>query len=398
MDLNSRINWTPGMEITAQTFIGLEQQLDLRQQLALRAALGNSQMGLLPGAVMNCKGIFAGSTFEIERLQCTAILPSGRIVNADERVAVPIPMLFGQRYYLTLGLADTVTEFEKEGVGYVRPNYVYNIQTLEEVEEGDVMPLVRFQVQEGIFSIDNDFIPPCLVISGDSRFDTHIERLINAVETLAQHQNLVEGDGKRLMYRYLFMLKDYNRQNLVKQLIHLTQEIVQAVDYFIVTPNENSQVEIPQPWKGDVQLWLDWVENYLTGAATILDKVVLEDNTIDYDALLAQAKKELYERLHPELLEQLIQQTKEELHQEMQELSDNMTTYVRETLKQNLSDELTEDIDTRSTALSNRLTEDVDKAEQNLSKSLYDKLFSDVYLGVYNVLHEENEEHFIPNI
>ena len=130
------------------------------------------------------------------------------------------------------------------------------------------------------------------------------------------------------------MLKAYNRQNLVKQLIHLTQEIVQAVDYFIVTPNENSQVEIPQPWKGDVQLWLDWVENYLTGAATILDKVVLEDNSIDYDALLAQAKKELYERLHPELLEQLIQQTKEELHQEMQELSDNMTTYVRETLKQ----------------------------------------------------------------
>ena len=24
MDLNSRINWLPGMEITAQTFIGLE--------------------------------------------------------------------------------------------------------------------------------------------------------------------------------------------------------------------------------------------------------------------------------------------------------------------------------------------------------------------------------------
>ena len=28
MDLNSRINWLPGMEITAQTFIGLEEKLD----------------------------------------------------------------------------------------------------------------------------------------------------------------------------------------------------------------------------------------------------------------------------------------------------------------------------------------------------------------------------------
>lgn len=398
MDLNSRINWTPGMEITAQTFIGLEQQLDLRQQIALRAALGNNQMGLLPGAVMNCNGIFAGSTFEIERLQCMAILPSGRIVNADERVAVPIPMLFGQRYYLTIGYGNEVTEFEKEGVSYVRPKYVYNIQTLEEVEAGDVMPLVRFEVKEGVFSIDKEFIPPCLMLSGDSRFKTYIERYIAAMETLARHKNMMEGDGKRLMYRYLFLLKAFNSQHLVKELADLTQEIVQAVDYFIVTPNENSQVEIPQPWKGDVQMWLDWVEHYLAGAASILDKVELEDNTIDFNALLAQAKKELYEQLHPELLEQLILQTKEELHQEMQQLTDNMTTYVRETLKKNLSDELTEDIDTRSTALSTRLSEDVDKAEQNLSKSLYDKLFSDVYLGVYNVLHEENEEHFIPNI
>ena len=31
MDINSTINWSPGMELTARTFIGMEQQLDLRQ-------------------------------------------------------------------------------------------------------------------------------------------------------------------------------------------------------------------------------------------------------------------------------------------------------------------------------------------------------------------------------
>lgn len=40
MDLNSKINWLPGMEITSQTFIGLEEKLDFQQQIAIRACIG----------------------------------------------------------------------------------------------------------------------------------------------------------------------------------------------------------------------------------------------------------------------------------------------------------------------------------------------------------------------
>ena len=54
MDLNSKINWLPGMEITSQTFIGLEEKLDFQQQIAIRAALGSTRMGLLPGAILSC--------------------------------------------------------------------------------------------------------------------------------------------------------------------------------------------------------------------------------------------------------------------------------------------------------------------------------------------------------
>ena len=51
--------------------------------------------------------------------------------------------------------------------------------------------------------------------------------------------------------------------------------------------------------------------NYLSGANTVLDGLVLEDDTIDYEALLAQAKQELYERLNPELYEKLLLQIKD---------------------------------------------------------------------------------------
>ena len=78
MDLNSRINWLPGMEITAQTFIGLEEKLDFQQQIAIRAALGSTQMGLLPGTELSCKGVFVKNTFEVENLRCMALLPHQR--------------------------------------------------------------------------------------------------------------------------------------------------------------------------------------------------------------------------------------------------------------------------------------------------------------------------------
>ena len=91
MDLNSRINWLPGMEITAQTFIGLEEKLDFQQQIAIRAALGSTQMGMLPGTELSCKGVFVKNTFEVESLRCMALLPSGKIVDADEKAVIPIP-------------------------------------------------------------------------------------------------------------------------------------------------------------------------------------------------------------------------------------------------------------------------------------------------------------------
>ena len=398
MDINARINWMPGMELTAQTFLEMADHWSFRQRLAMRAALGSNRMGLLPGEPFNCKGIFVKNRYEINHLQCMALLPSGRIVNAEEDVQVTIPMLFGDKYYLTIGYGDEQTEFEKEGVPFVRPHYVYNINTEEEVEAGDLFPLARFKVSDGVFAVDTDYVPPCLLLTEHPCFKEYIDKYVERLAPLAEHKNFENGEGKRALQRYMFMLKGYDLMNNMQAFVLLTQEIAQAIDYCIVIPNREQRVEVPRPSQIDIQAWLQWLDIYLLGAGTILDGVVLEDNTIDYDALLAQAKKELYEKLHPELLEKLIMQTKEELHQEIQQLTDSLTIYIRETLKTELANQLSSDIEFRSTQLSERLAESMDLMGKDMAKALYDKLFSDIYIGVYNVLHEEEEDHFIPMI
>lgn len=397
MDLNSKINWLPGMEITAQTFIGLEEKLDFQQQIAIRAALGSTRMGMLPGATLNCEGIFVKNTYEIERLQCMALLPSGRIIDADEQAVVPIPMLFGESYYLTVGIGDTKTEFEKEGVPYVRPHYEYAIKPLEEVEQSDVMPLVHFIVKEGVFSIDTDYIPPCLMMPSDPHFAAYLEKYIQLMATICEHQNLEEGDGKRAMTRYLFVLKGFSKKNSVLDFIKQLQEIAHAIDYYIITPNAEQAVTVLEPSQVDIHQWLEWFHSYLQGAVTVLDKVVLVDNSIDYDALLRQAKAELYAQLHEELIVKLLSETKEELlklvKDELQNSLDAqtraLTDYINNTMKPQLHDQLQAETKT-----------EIERMRDDLSEKLYDHLYNVLFEHLFNALYvpEPEDEKFVPLI
>lgn len=400
MDINARINWMPGMEITAQTFLGMAENWNYKYRLALRAALGNNRLGLLPDSVFSCNGIFVKNRFEVDHLQCLALLTSGRIINADEDVQVTIPMLFGDRYYLTVGFGEESTEYEKDGVPFIRPHYVYGIHTLEEVEANDLFPLLRFKVTDGVFSMDSDFIPPSLLLTADQRFKTYIDKYVEKLTVLSVHKSFADGEGKRAILRYVFRLKGYNLQNSLQDFVLLTQEIAQAIDYYIVTPNREQPTEVPQPSFTDIQIWLRWLDDYLSGAAVILDGVVLEDNTIDYEALLAQAKAELYDKLHPELIAKLLADMKEELRAEMQQQTETLTTYINENLKTAILEQLSSEVDNRTNMMNETLNLKFDQLGKDLSESLYEKLYFNMFDHLFNALYvpEPEEKEYIPLI
>ena len=365
------------MELTDRTFRELEENLDFRQRVAVRAALGGSRLGLLPGTDFACKGVFVKNNFEVDRFQCTAVLPSGSIVDVDEKVVVAVPMLFGAQYYLTVALGEEPHAFEKEGVPYVCPRKVYDILSLDEMEKKDVFPVARFKVSDGVFSLDPDFIAPSLLLSSDERFAAYGASYADKLQALTLHRNLEEGEGKRALLRYLFQLKGYRWDGGVREFIQLTQELAQAVDYYLVTPHTETPVSVPVPSQYDVQLWFQWLSGYLDGAVSILDTVVLEDNTIDYEALLAQAKAELYERLNPELRADLLRQIKEELRTELKvDLSGRLTAFVNDEVKPRLHDTLSSELD----------------------PSLHERLYQELYDALYNALYvpEAEEETFYP--
>lgn len=379
LDINARINWKPGMELTAQTFLEMDSNLDFRQQMAVRAALGEHCIGLLPGLPFSADGVFYTNKYEIDRLQLTAILPSGRIIQVDEPVSIAIPLLYGSTYYLTVGFGEGQTPFEKEGVPYVRPQFSYAIMTQEELMAADVLPITKFLVESGNFSVDASYIPPCLLLSAHSAFADYHQRLTELVRALSEHTHMKEGDGKRSLMRYFFLLKSCDMQDRVADYVRMLHEIAQAVDYFIMTPYAEHDTEVASPEQTDIVRWLGWMVNYLTGAATVLDGLELEDDAIDYEALLAQAKQELYERLNPELYEKLMLQLKDELKEELKtNLTNILTSYMDDSMKPDLGRILSAE----------------------LHEKLFEKLYTELFENLFNALYvpEPEEKKFVPTI
>ena len=60
-----------------------------------------------------------------------------------------------------------------------------------------------------------------------------------------------------------------------------------------------------EPTYYHLQAYLDWLSAYLSVQTELLDRVVLVDDRIDYDALKREIKEELYAQLHEELYNEL---------------------------------------------------------------------------------------------
>jgi hypothetical protein len=222
-------------------------------------------------------------------------------------------------------------------------------------------------------------------------------RYAEQLTTITSHQNLEDGDGKRALLHYLFIMKGYNLKNSVHDFVMLLQEIAQAMSYYIMVPNTGQAMEMPEPSQVDVQVWLEWFDNYLTGAVTVLDKVVLEDHTIDYDALLRQAKEELYAQLHEELIVRLLSETKEELLRIVKDELENslsrqtqvLTEYIDNNLKPTLQEEFQRELKSSLVAM-----------EDDLTEKLYERLYEELFEHLFNALYvpEPEDEKFVPII
>ena len=369
------------MEITAQTFTELRKDLEYQHRLSIRASLGSVLLGLLPGEEFDNKGMFVRNSFEMPHFQCMALLPSGQVIQAQESVSVVIPVLYGDVYYLTVGIGDRMLEFEREGVPYIRPQYDYAIHTLEEITGTDLLPIVRFTASNGEFTVDEQYIPPVIRFSSDKRLADYQKKYIESLETLVNHEKMDTELGKRDLLHLLFQLKSFNPRGSMHAFVTLMQEVLQALRYYIVSKVDDKEL-VAQPNEYDIQVWLEHAQSYLASALSAIEKVEKKDDNIDFEALKAQIKEELYQGLYDELFAALLEKIKGDLQGALEEaLREVLLRYIDETLKPAIIQQLGEE----------------------LPPKLYEQLYQPLYDALFDALKlmpraQEEEDQFIPLI
>ena len=383
MDINARIYWQPGMELNAETFRNYDENLDVRQQASIRAALGIN-IGILPGSEFTCSGMFVNGNFEIPRLRCQALLPSGWVLDIDSAVTIPVQSLKGEKYfYIGACFGTEYVHFQKEGVPFVRPDYSFGIYTKDQLLEEQAFPVARLSLSGEELNIDTEYIPPYLVLVSEPRLKQILDDLINEMISIVNHPNLEPGDKARTMQRYLFRLTSFDSNYTVLDFLQLTREIASAMNFLIFVPQQK-EINIPAYSQYDVQLWFEWVKQVFVDAVKVLDETVLVDDSIDYE----QLKRELREEISETIRQEVYPEMNRLLTESVEHMRTEMTEQLRATLKDYIDGTLHPE-------LYQRLHEELDEP---LRRELYQRLYEDLYNALYVPAVKQEEEVFTPLI
>lgn len=356
MYYNSKIQWQPGMPITASLMQHQEDRLSNLQHLMVRTALGHGRFGVLPGCECNTTGSFVNRKYEMTGLRLTVMLPSGIVIDVDGDMELSIPHITDDELFVTIGIEpDSEYAFQQEGIPFVMPTYRLELHTLEQMQQMDVVPLKRFTVNNGMLNVDTDYIMPTLAVESDSRYMSYVSGYIDSINVLVKHDHMVDDLGwscKRNLIQLQSRLKNINGRNATSDLTDLLHDIAETVGFFIVEEMGAGIDEMPegvmqlhqdprrQMTPYNVAAYMMWLDEYLKSLPAVMDEVKLIDHNIDIDALKAEIKSELLQELMA-ALEQRIQQMHDQLTEELTaKIMETVTEYINGTLKPELRDEL----------------------------------------------------------
>ncbi len=366
VNINSKINWQAGLELTEQTFRGMDRAFDSRIS-ALRIALANGQFGLLPGSDYYNNATFVKRTIEISNLRCTALLRSGDVIQIDESVTIEVKLLYEDVYYVVASMGSELHHFEYEGVPMVRPVNEFKIITPQEIDKNH-LPLVKLRQESGTFVIDTSFTPPSIVVGVNTPMAKTITKAIEVMEGITSHANLEPGETARSLRRLLYELRTLTDRSLTSYAVSLMEQLQQCLDYYIVEPNSlKGKADSVAIDFNDIGIWLERFTSHLGWVLTSMESVVLEDRSIDYERL----KRELYGDLSELMMGEIYQKMHNQLSIELRE---EIARDVKEPLMKFITGEVRDELYKELLA---QLMKDL---SAKLSPELYDKLYAALYV------------------
>ena len=209
-----RVNWIDGMKINKNHFIEADNAFTSFSQLVSSKDVNAINYGLLPDLMSNeaVDMVFSmdgQDTIKIQLNRCRAITTGGYIINISPEISSFLEqtdsiiktsyninssekecyVVLSVNPYGRIPIGDANLEEEPPRHPYVLPEFNLSVINLEESNEEEFgqhhVTIGKIQFNEGVASLAEDFIPPCVSIQShqDLRYIyTEIHTFFNALE------------------------------------------------------------------------------------------------------------------------------------------------------------------------------------------------------------------------
>ncbi len=214
-----RVNWIDGMKINKNHFIEADNAFTSFSQLIASNNINAINYGLLPNlsgenSVDMVFSMDGQDTVKVVLNRCRAITKGGFIINISSEIASVLEQkgtLISTEYKVTntdqecyivlsvnpygrIPIGDADPEEEPPRHPYVLPEYSLHVINMEETNEEEFgkhhITIGRIKFVEGIATLAEDFIPPCVSIQSHQDLQyiyTEIHTFFNAIEKYAMN-------------------------------------------------------------------------------------------------------------------------------------------------------------------------------------------------------------------
>lgn len=376
MNINARINWKPGLELTSTLMKKWDESVSERCKALAR--IFHAGACLFPDTRLDLSARFVRKNLEIEIHDCKALLPSGRIIEIEEAVAIPMDSVKEDGNYFVCATAGDIVDYEQGGVTMSCRQIRFEVLDGAEAGKGDFLPLLKLKVEDQTAEIDQNFIVPSLVIASDPKLVERKNHMVERLKSILDHPNLEEGYCKRALHKSCMILEHVAEDKLTLELMRMcVGNIVELLDYYFVK-SASLHEEFVSYDSLNISGWVDSLEVIFDTSVTMLDNYVAEDNSIDVEAL----KREIHDSLKTEMETELTDAIDERMRNVENALTDRLSSELRTFVSGELADMLHE-----------RLRVELDdELRDSLYKSLYDALYDALFIP------EKERDVFMPII
>jgi hypothetical protein len=231
MNIYHKIDWKPGMEITASTFIEAEKYHLFQHKINRKLATLKSY-GLLPNTRFECLYTVNGDTLQVEDLQCEAITRNGSLLQIKNEFSIAIPEIEVDTLYLVAQI-EGFSPVEIDNVPYMELNYYYTFKMWEELSNGNVFPLLKLTRYDGGWR-EMNYIPPAIALNSHKELKNKHQKAIKLIDEIMAVLKEKNVPASLLYYFSLFSieLKFYTTDESPFEFLLLLKKILRTIELY----------------------------------------------------------------------------------------------------------------------------------------------------------------------